>query len=80
MSLKEVVGIVRKSGEYNGRLYDNYQIHTLCDADESKGEIGRMTEVVKIKVQLCPVVPKVGDLIRVYYSRTGQVEAIEIEE
>ena len=42
----EVVGVQRKSGEYNGRPYDNTYFHVLS---VSPNVIGRMTGAVKMK-------------------------------
>jgi len=43
-----VLGIARKSGEYEGQRYDNYIFHCAYPA-ESKESVGQITEAVKVK-------------------------------
>jgi hypothetical protein len=42
----KVIGIIRKSGEYNGHAYDNYTLHCTT---EDENAIGEITETVKVK-------------------------------
>jgi len=43
-----VIGIVRKSGEYEGQPYDNFVFHCVYPAD-LKNSVGNLTEAVKVK-------------------------------
>jgi len=43
-----VIGIARKSGEYQGQNYDNFLFHCAYPAD-NKDSVGQITEIVKVK-------------------------------
>ena len=43
-----ICGIAHREGEYNGQKYNNYMLHCLRNADEGKGEIGQISEVLKV--------------------------------
>ena len=75
-----VVGIVHSSGEYNGRQYDNYNLHCLRDArPEYSNEQGQITEVVKIKASdFSKYNISLGDEIKVYYDRFGRIDEIRV--
>jgi len=42
-----VIGIARKSGEYQGKNYDNFVFYCAYPA-ESKNSVGQITEAVKV--------------------------------
>lgn len=75
-----VFGWERKSGEYEGRVYDNYVLHCVTD-EKSRGWVsGDLTFTVKIKAEdfkmvfdsaICP-----GDEIFIQYNRYGRVELV----
>lgn len=75
-----VSGWERKSGEYEGRAYDNYVLHCVTD-EKSRGWVaGDLTFTVKVKAEdfalvfdssICP-----GDAIFIQYNRYGRVELV----
>lgn len=73
-----VVGVCHSSGDYNGKPYDNYVFHCLKPADETKGQIGNVCEILKVKVSAIAVVPKVNDTVCPTYDRYGRVVGIDI--
>lgn len=79
----KIVGIVHKTGEYNGRAYDNYVVHTVRSDDKAVG--GVSTETFKFRPatlaticaldQLTMLVNK--EVKRISYDRYGNADFIE---
>lgn len=80
MEIFEVIGIQHKTGMYENQPYDNMVFSVTVDADVSKGEVGLIASLIKIKTSLLTVVPKLGDKIQPMYDRFGRVCAISIIE
>ena len=81
-----VVGVQNKQGNYQGNDYNNYLFHCTT---EDVNSLGKITEVIKVKaVKLSevfghPMGPSefeklIGNDIRVYYDRYGQVSEISV--
>ena len=75
----KVIGIVHSFGEYNGRQYDNYNLHCVRDSrPDRSNESGLITEVIKIKASDFSNYPiSIDDKINVYYDRNGRVVDID---
>ena len=72
-----VVGIQRSSGDYNGIAYDNYKLHCLVPADESKQQEGQLTDVVKVpKTMFEDSDITIGSVITPYYDKYGRLTRI----
>lgn len=72
-----VVGIVHKSGTFNGQAYDNYVLHCVRPADENSNENGQITEIVKVKANLfLGSDVKIGSDISPVYDRYGRLLGI----
>lgn len=69
-----VIGKERKNGEYEGRSFDNMMIYTTYADGKCEG---LKVETFKIKTADCPAV-KLGQKVRPYYNKFGQVDYIEI--
>lgn len=65
----EVVGFRQYSGEFEGRKYSGYYVHTLVNPDKD-GFNGRMCKELKVKSKL-GYTPRIGDVINVYYDEYG---------
>ena len=75
-----VSGWERKSGEYEGRVYDNYVLHCVTD-EKSRGWVaGDLTFTVKVKAEDFALVfdssIRPGDAIFIQYNRYGRVELV----
>lgn len=68
-----VIGRQHKVGTYNGINFDNLVFSCVYDADEKKGEVGKIAVVLKVKSSLLSVVPDVGDVISPVYDRFGHI-------
>lgn len=73
-----VIGISRSTGDYNGTHFDNTYLHCIKPADESKGQQGQITEIIKVKTASLDVIPEINSFIVPYYNKFGQVQSIEI--
>lgn len=73
-----VIGISRSEGDYNGTHFDNTYLHCIKPADETKGQKGQITEIIKVKTTSLDVIPAINSFIVPYYNKFGQVQAIEI--
>lgn len=73
MEAYTVIGRQHKVGTYNGINFDNLVFSCVYDADEKKGEVGKIAEVLKVKSSLLSVVPDVGDVISPVYDRFGHI-------
>lgn len=69
----QVVGIERKTGEYNGKQYDNTILYCGYPKD---GVDGTAVEKFKIKTAHFTENVIVGDMIGVHYDRFGNVAAV----
>jgi len=85
-----VIGIARKSGEYQGQQYDNFLFHCVYPAD-LKNSVGKMTEVVKVKNSKLPecfgqfiteddVFALVGEELAFGYDKYQHVNQIRVIE
>lgn len=76
----KVIGIVHSFGEYNGRQYDNYNLHCVRDSlPNCSNESGLVTEVIKIKAaDFSNYHISLDDNINVYYDRNGRVVDIQV--
>ena len=73
-----VVGIEHSSGTYNGRYYDNYKLHCLCESSASDKVKGQLTEVVKVpKVMFEQLSVNVGDEIQPSYDKFGRLIRVD---
>lgn len=73
----QVIGIVRKQGNYNGVDFDNTFLHCIREASTDR-ENGQICEVIKVKTSSIHTFPSIGSNIKVYYNRFGQVETYDI--
>lgn len=78
MEIFDVLGIQHKVGTYQNQPFDNMVFSVCVPADVSKGEVGQICSLIKIKTSLLTVVPKVGDKVSPQYDRYGRVVAIQI--
>lgn len=77
----KVIGISRRSGEYEGKLFDNTYVHTIRNAVITENESGQIAEIIKIKTELfnqCSVA--INDNVTPIYNRYGQVTDFVIEK
>ncbi|MBQ8407720.1 MAG: hypothetical protein IJY39_02515 [Clostridia bacterium] len=72
----KVVGIERKSGEYNGRPYDNTILH--CSYAKDGIEDGFAVASVKVKTERIEAPIVVGDKVSFYYDQYGNVLQVNI--
>ena len=73
MDKYEVIGIQHKTGNYNGKDYDNMVFSVTSPGNECNGDIGLIASVIKIKTELVESVPSLGDVISPLYDRFGRV-------
>lgn len=73
MEKYEVIGLQRKKGEYNGRVFDNWVLSVVRPADVAKEEVGSICSSIKIKFSDLPTPPVVGDTVSPVYDRFGRV-------
>lgn len=73
-----VIGIARRKGDYNGNPYDNKMLYCLRPADVNRGEVGQISEVIKVKTVDFPSIIEVGMEIEPVYDRYGRVTDIRI--
>lgn len=69
----KVLGKQHKTGEYQGKPYDNIMLY--CSATHPQVE-GEMTAIIKAKTEIVPDTLGVGDSVDVYYNAYGAVENI----
>lgn len=74
----KVIGLARRTGDYQGNAYDNMMIYCTRPADPTKNEVGEITEAIKIKFSMYSELIQVGCDIRPIYDRFGRVVDIEI--
>ena len=86
-----VIGVLRKSGTYEGHQYDNFMMHCINDCPSDAMIAGSVCEIVKVKAQNLQVVfnglirsdsdwrDLVGQKVRVYYDRNGNPQEIQLE-
>ena len=87
-----LIGVQRKTGNYQGNDYDNFNLHCINDAPLNPTICGDVCEVVKLKAGRVKdafdgLVANdndwrglIGSRIRVSYDRYGNAEHIEIVE
>ena len=78
MDKYEVIGIQHKTGNYNGKNYDNMVFSVTSPCNERNGDIGLIASVIKIKTELVETLPYLGDLISPLYDRFGRVVGLSI--
>jgi hypothetical protein len=82
----EIVGVARKSGDFNGTVYDNMQFHTLISFEDGKG-VGKKADVKKTKVTMLAdvfekpvtvdeVMQMVGKFVLFHYDEYGNVNLV----
>lgn len=86
-----VIGVLRKSGTYEGHQYDNFMMHCVNDSPSDAMIAGSACEIVKIKAQNLQGVfsgavrsdsdwrDLIGSKVRVFYDRNGNPMEIQIE-
>lgn len=86
----KVMGVQRKSGEFNGIHYDNVVLHCLNDTPTTPTIAGDVCEMVKIKAELVGQVfagavkndndlrDLVGCTIYPYFDRYGKVNRVDL--
>lgn len=74
-----VIGIVHSEGSYEGQQYNNYNFHCIKPADTSKGQVGSLCEIIKVKSSILDKLPQVDDIIIPVYDRYGRVQSIIVE-
>ena len=72
----KVVGIERKSGEYNGKSYDNTILH--CSYVKDGLDDGCAVAYVKVKTERIVEPIAVGDKVSFYYDQYGNVLQVNI--
>lgn len=78
-----ILGVVRVTGEYEGKPYDNYNFHCQDPAKEMTAGIG--VQIVKVKTELILSSGVsinesiIGKTMSVFYDRFGRVSGITIE-
>jgi len=83
-----VIGIARKSGEYEGQQYDNFVFHCAYPT-ELKNSVGQLTEVVKVRRSKIPecfgrdtsdndVYALVGEDLAFGYDKYGHANQIRV--
>lgn len=87
-----LIGVQRKTGNYEGNAYDNFNLHCINDAPPNPTICGNICEVVKLKANRVRDAfgglvandndwrSLIGSRIRVSYDRYGSAERIEIVE
>lgn len=71
------IGYVRKTGEYEGRAFDNVNLSVLRPAAVGSAEVGEICEVLKVKYpDYFAANLKVGSDINVEFDRYGRVYSI----
>lgn len=85
-----LIGVQRKTGNYEGNAYDNFNLHCMNDSPQTPTICGNVCEVVKLKAvrvrdAFDGLVANdsdwrdlIGAHIRVSYDRYGNAEHIEI--
>ena len=79
----ELVGYIRRTGEYQGRPFDNYNLHCKV-MDPPEGMEGEAVEVLKVKTAVVDAFTaahgplSIGDVIDVYYDRFGRITSIMV--
>ena len=79
-----ILGWDRKSGEYQGKTYDNYVFYVEPEARQATA--GIIAEQIKVKVavvDLCGIkvdASIVGKELVTAYNRFGQVSAIQVND
>lgn len=80
----EILGVVRKTGEYNGRDYDNVQLHCVVNDPEVKG---KAVSVYKVRSPLffefldeysLTVEAVIGKRVSVSCDRFGRVDELNL--
>lgn len=76
-----IVGIARSTGkvlegEYKGQPYDNTLLHVIIPADESKGQVGQLCDVFKVKTSSLDFKPELGQFIIPTYNRYGKIDNV----
>lgn len=73
-----VIGYQHSSGEYNGVVYDNYNLSCTRAASEDKDECGEIAVILKVKSSVFnDNVICVGDVITPLYNRFGQIVSLK---
>lgn len=67
----KVVGIERRSGEYEGRTYDNTYLHTIYESEKCAEGVAVAT--VKVKTERIDEPLHVGDMVTFFYDQYGNV-------
>lgn len=80
MAKARVIGVQHKEGvSKKGNNYNADILHVeFLDTPRAKGFTGHEVGTVWCTSDVCPIVPKVGATVDVYYSRTGYVEDVLI--
>lgn len=79
----ELVGYIRRTGEYQGRPFDNYNLHCKVMAPP-EGQIGEAVEVLKVRKAVVDLLEsthgplQIGDVLDVYYDRFGKITTIAV--
>lgn len=64
-------------GEYQGHKYSNVYIG-IINVDDSGALIPSRVKVKTVVLGACPVRPTVGDVVKFYYDRFGNVDEIAL--
>lgn len=72
----QVIGTQRKTGEYQGNMYDNTMLYVTAEMPNVNGYYCTSLKAKTINV---PPTLKVGDVVDVYFDRFGNVDAIFIK-
>lgn len=87
-----IIGVLRKSGTYEGHPYDNFMMHCVNDTPSDVMIAGEQCEIVKIKAQNLQGVfngcvrsdadwrALIGQKVRVFYDRNGNPQEIQLVE
>lgn len=67
-----IIGYQEKSGEFEGKPYHNMVFSSVRPADESRGEIGQVAFIFKIRMSDLSEVPDIGTVVYPYYDQYGR--------
>lgn len=73
-----VIGVQRKSGEYNGSRYDNTVFSVVRPAVAEHQESGEICSLLKVKTSNLSVSVVVGDVVSPIYDRFGHISDLTL--
>lgn len=73
METYTLIGYQHKQGTYNDIPYDNIIFTCVRDADITKGEIGSVGLLLKVKTSNLDSIPEIGATVSPCYDRFGHV-------